>query len=477
MRSALVPLLAAGALVAGACSSGKSKPGPAAGGGSGLTGNDGGGTGGSGATGGVAGSGGTGATGGLAGGGGTGGLAGGGGTGGLAGSGGTGGAPANCGNSVAELGEDCDGTDLAGRSCQKLGYSGGSLGCTGGCKFDTSGCTSSGEICSDGIDNDGDTDVDCDDSDCAASCADSCASPTVVGDPTTVNGNTTGHSAKTDPSCGKPATPTGPEVIYELTAAKTGVLEASLNTSSSLLLSIRTACGNVGTELACSGKGSVKVAATAGTKYYIAVDGVNASDTGPFVLTAESRTISCGDAHRDGNEECDDGNTTPGDGCSASCTIESDETEPNGTTGTANTLVQPFHASISPSGDIDVVKVVVPSAPSSIIVDTFDYGDGACFQQLLDSFVEIIGTDGTTVLASDDDSGAGLCAHAAVSGLAAGTYYVRVQASSAGSIPTFPYLLNVVVDKCGNGTPVETEQCDDGNNVSNDGCSATCTKE
>lgn len=32
--------------------------------------------------------------------------------------------------------------------------------------------------------------------------------------------------------------------------------------------------------------------------------------------------VVCGDSHLDKDEECDDGNTTDGDGCSSSCTIE-----------------------------------------------------------------------------------------------------------------------------------------------------------
>src|SRR6185369_2858606 len=31
---------------------------------------------------------------------------------------------------------------------------------------------------------------------------------------------------------------------------------------------------------------------------------------------------TCGDGHTDPSEECDDGNVTDGDGCSAACTIE-----------------------------------------------------------------------------------------------------------------------------------------------------------
>merc|ERR1711924_412564 len=35
-----------------------------------------------------------------------------------------------------------------------------------------------------------------------------------------------------------------------------------------------------------------------------------------------SAPSSCGDGQRVGDEACDDTNTTPGDGCSATCTVE-----------------------------------------------------------------------------------------------------------------------------------------------------------
>ena len=51
-----------------------------------------------------------------------------------------GGAP-QCGNGVRETGEDCDGADLGGATCESLGFDGGTLGCGAGCGFDTSQCT------------------------------------------------------------------------------------------------------------------------------------------------------------------------------------------------------------------------------------------------------------------------------------------------------------------------------------------------
>ncbi len=54
-----------------------------------------------------------------------------------------GGGSAQCGNGVRETGEDCDGADLGGETCQSLGFDSGILACDGGCGFDTSGCVGS----------------------------------------------------------------------------------------------------------------------------------------------------------------------------------------------------------------------------------------------------------------------------------------------------------------------------------------------
>jgi SOS response regulatory protein OraA/RecX len=47
-----------------------------------------------------------------------------------------------CGNGNVDIGEDCDDTNLNGKSCTNLGkgYTGGNLTCTSACKFDESGC-------------------------------------------------------------------------------------------------------------------------------------------------------------------------------------------------------------------------------------------------------------------------------------------------------------------------------------------------
>lgn len=45
-----------------------------------------------------------------------------------------------CADGVKDCGEDCDGEDLGGQSCETLGFAGGSLACSGTCAFDVSGC-------------------------------------------------------------------------------------------------------------------------------------------------------------------------------------------------------------------------------------------------------------------------------------------------------------------------------------------------
>lgn len=46
-----------------------------------------------------------------------------------------------CGNEIMETGEQCDGSDLNGETCQSKGYDGGTLSCNADCTFNTSSCT------------------------------------------------------------------------------------------------------------------------------------------------------------------------------------------------------------------------------------------------------------------------------------------------------------------------------------------------
>lgn len=57
-----------------------------------------------------------------------------------------------CGNNIQEIGETCDGRDLAGQSCTLMGFAGGSLGCLSNCAgYDTAGCTMEPAACGNGV--------------------------------------------------------------------------------------------------------------------------------------------------------------------------------------------------------------------------------------------------------------------------------------------------------------------------------------
>jgi len=394
--------------------------------------------------------------------------------------GGGGGGSTLCGDALVGAGEQCDGANLDGQSCEALGFEAGELTCTLDCIFDASACTSP-EQCQDGLDNDADGGADCEDPECAAACADACAAPVVLPDGASVPGDTTGHAPLALPaSCADPTQP-GPGVVYQITTAHPGFLELELSESSGadLVLSVRSACG--GGEVACTntvtGVGSIEklsLPVMQGETLFLVVSGPEAAE---FTLGAASRTPMCGDGIQDQGETCDDANPDSGDGCSDECTLEATEVEPNGSAASANTYAAPFFGAIDPLGDVDVISVNLPSGPTSLRVETADVNSAACFENQLDSVIEILDAAGATVLASDNDSGIGRCARAVAPALAAGNYLVRVK--SGGQSPAFPYRLDVTLipDVCGDGAVTPGEQCDDGNTAAGDGCSASCQIE
>lgn len=399
---------------------------------------------------------------------------------------GTGGIPEGCGDGVVKPPiEECDGDDLGGNSCTTLpeGFAAGALACAPNCKFDTSGCFFI-ESCNDAMDNDKDGKVDCADSDCAAACADSCSAAgiTMIAEPLTFTGDTLGHASLLQSSCGGD----GPELVYQVTPANTGVLELRLTSQVDLGMSVRTACGQAASEIGCvpgfiaaGATVPLKVPVTAGTPVFVVVEGFAAGDEGGFLLDVVSHTIACGDGYTDGAEECDDGNLVSADGCSAACVVEATESESNNTHQQADAYASPWFAAVTPAGDVDFVAIDVPSIPASIIATVSDFDGKSCTDFLLDSEVAIFDTNGTTKLATNDNTPSGGCSTAQTAVASPGTYYVRVQASPAAFIKTFPYQLDVQVtsDVCGDGAQTGGEQCDDNNTNAGDGCSPTCQFE
>ncbi len=72
-----------------------------------------------------------------------------------------------CGNHTIDPGEDCDGTELGGRTCITQGFKTGTLVCAASCSVDTNACSNiAPENCNNGADDDGDEQIDCADVDC-----------------------------------------------------------------------------------------------------------------------------------------------------------------------------------------------------------------------------------------------------------------------------------------------------------------------
>jgi cysteine-rich repeat protein len=379
-------------------------------------------------------------------------------------------APGVCGDGTADPSEACDGDDFSGTSCVDFGFDTGTLDCSD-CEIETVGCSGT-ETCFDGRDNDGDRLTDCSDDECSEACAASCPAATILTDPASVTGDTTGHASLLEPSC---ALTTGnSEVVYLFTATRTGVLDVRLSSGAPLMLSVRDACD--GRERACTLSSSLESSIRAGDTVYVLVDGLDIASFGSYELSVSSRTITCGDRFQDGSEQCDDGNLVDNDGCSGSCTLELSESEPNNDIARANPAEYPFVGAIGQTGDVDVVAVTLTEPALALVAQTTDFGDGACLAGEQDSNIEILDETGA-VLASNDDTDAGLCALASTGALAPGTYYVRVSASPIGDTPRFAYVLLIEPDLCGNDVLSPGEGCDDGNQLPADGCSDTCQVE
>jgi len=173
---------------------------------------------------------------------------------------------------------------------------------------------------------------------------------------------------------------------------------------------------------------------------------------------------TCGDGIVAGVEQCDDGNTVSGDGCSSTCNVEAGYTCP-----TAGKPCKKIEFCGDGVVDLDIGEqcddgnvlsgdgcsatcTIEPNyvcpTPGQPCVSTVKCGDG-----------KIGGSetcdDGNAV------SGDGCSATCQVE--------AGWQCPSPG--------IRCIAKKCGDGIVAGSEQCDDGNNVSGDGCSATCMLE
>ncbi|MFO0613598.1 MAG: hypothetical protein U0414_13460 [Polyangiaceae bacterium] len=276
------------------------------------------------------------------------------------------------------------------------------------------------EDCNDGVDNDKDDLTDCEDTSCvgdpACDFTTFCNNATPLTATTTI-GTTVGGSSNFSGSCTGLSTA---EKVYVYNPTQSGVLALTLSSAADLGLHARSTCDVKTTEVGCADKVTQGVAehlslpVAPGHPLTIFVDGKD-GHTGSFSLQSVLTPFT--------------------------------ELEPNDSRPQANSYVEPFSASIYPSYDADWIKVSINSPNTTLTAEVQDVGNGDCANQVIDSQIEILATDGTTQLAFNDDlSATNYCSKASKAALGIGVYYIKV-GSSAQYAPslTFIYKLKLTL--------------------------------
>lgn len=299
----------------------------------------------------------------------------------------------------------------------------------------------------------------------------------------------------------------GADAVYVMTPSQTGRAVARISSGFEALLSVRTSCNDAKTELACSGvtqapggdagadagasrSGTIAFPVFAGKPAFVFVDGYGGSK-GDFVIDVDVQTAVCGNGKAEYPEECDDGNTTAADGCSATCIME-DKSTVSECPGQGYRLKATAAApgSISFAGDTatmsdeggtavgctpsgrgpNAVYAITPTLSGSLALNLLaNYPDAMihvrreCSDSATQFDCRVAETELTPIATT-------------VPVNAEETVYVFVDGDkSSEGLYTLDAKLTAAA--CGNGAVDTGEECDDGNTASGDGCSATCAIE
>jgi cysteine-rich repeat protein len=183
-------------------------------------------------------------------------------------------------------------------------------------------------LCDDGLDEDGDGDVDCDDSDCELPCASAetvCAAAPVItlGESGSFAGTTQGGSYAFEGSCGGAD---APEAVFLITVPQT--VRIFVEVPDGHVVYLRSQCATAASEVACASPESftssgVFTALVGPSEVQALVfDALDGFDAAPLEGVIEVVSAACGDGVLDGVEQCDDANVVDGDGCDHRCKPE-----------------------------------------------------------------------------------------------------------------------------------------------------------
>lgn len=154
------------------------------------------------------------------------------------------------------------------------------------------------------------------------------------------------------------------------------------------------------------------------------------------------------------------------DDCSGALTAMCGTTMGNNSTTLLGDQVEP---ACSTSSNRDMWYDFVAPATANVTVNT----EGSV---QTDTILSVHGACGGASIACDDDSGTGNLSALTFAATMGTSYKIRV-ASFGATAAGGAFNVNIICAVCGNGVLEGAEQCDDGNVLAGDGCSATCTLE
>jgi cysteine-rich repeat protein len=233
-------------------------------------------------------------------------------------------APA-CGNDVAESGEMCDGDDLRGATCASRGFTGGgTLGCRAGCRYyDTSGCVTS---CGDGLMG---GDEQCDEADFQG---ETCETLGYYTGTLTCTVTCTLDRSGCAGRCGDGVIQVGPGEECDAsnlagdTCESLGFYSGTLTCGNDCRFDVTACSGYCGDSEIQPADGEVCDGPDLGGETCLSLGYMGgllacAGDCQSFD-PGGCTTPLCGNGRLEPGEQCDDGDTLPGDGCTASCQEE-----------------------------------------------------------------------------------------------------------------------------------------------------------
>jgi cysteine-rich repeat protein len=363
-----------------------------------------------------------------------------------------------CGNKRVEDGEECDDGNLVAGD-----------GCSPTCKRESAG---PGDVCADAVP------------------LELVQQGTGTLYKASISGSTSTFFNHYSASCGGGS---GADAVFKVTAPMVGRLVARLVAGFPAVFSARTGCEDSKTELGCidntvqANGMELAVPIFADAPVYFFVDGYGGSK-GDFLLDVEVQTAFCGNGHGEYPEQCDDGNTTDGDGCSATCTLE-DSSTPSACPGMAYRLT----GSASFAGDTsslangggtasncastgtgpNAIYAITPAVTGAIKLDLLANYPNA----LLHVRRECAGTTNTSQFDCAGATEPLTPLSTTIPVFAEQTIFAFVDSSAAANAGLYALDATLTPAACGNGIVDGGEECDDGNTVSGDACSSTCKAE